>query len=290
MTLQKKATLISSLTAFLLMIIKFIVWIFSGSIAVLSSAIDSLLDMFVSIFNFFAVSNAAKSPDEKFNYWRGKTEALASFIEWIIITLSWFYIFYESIRKIIFSEKVEHLDISVIVMIISVLMTSFLVYFLNYVWKKTNNLVIKADSLHYKTDLFSNIWILIWLVIINYTWFFIIDSIIWILISFYIVFEAFKIIKNWYLLLLDVALEKEEVDEILKIFKIYNKIKSYHFFKTRQSGNTKFVEVHLVFNPEILLVEAHHIWDLVEEKIKNLDKKSDWNILIHLDPYDDSQE
>ncbi len=290
MILQKKATIISSITAFFLAFIKLIIWIISGSVAVLSSAIDSLLDMFVSLFNLFAVSNAEKTPDKKFNYGKWKTEALASFLEWIIISLSGIYIFYESIKKIIFKEEISDLNISLFVMIISVFITFFLVSFLSYVWKKTNNLVIKADSLHYKTDLFTNIWILIWLFIIKFTWFYIIDSIIWIIISFYIIFEAFKIIKEWYLLLLDASLEKEEVDKILEIIKKYKEIKSYHFLKTRKSWKYKFVEVHLVFNPEILLLKAHHIWDLVEDDIKKLDKNFNWEITIHLDPYDDSKK
>jgi cation diffusion facilitator family transporter len=88
MSLQRTATIVSSLTAFVLVIIKLTVGLLSGSIAVLSSAIDSLLDSFVSVFNFIAVKNAEKEADEKFNYGRGKIEALASLIEGIIITLS----------------------------------------------------------------------------------------------------------------------------------------------------------------------------------------------------------
>ena len=79
MNIQKKATIISSFIAFFLAVLKLIVWFFSNSIAILSSAIDSILDMFVSLFNLFAVSSAEKNPDKVFNYWRWKIEALASF-------------------------------------------------------------------------------------------------------------------------------------------------------------------------------------------------------------------
>jgi len=162
MSLQKTATIVSSITAFLLLVIKFFVWIISGSIAVLSSAIDSLLDLFVSLFNYFAVSNAEKEADSKFNYGRGKIEALASLIEWLIITGSGFYIMYVSVIKLINNEQVNYLWTAVVVMLISVIVTGALVYYLEYVAKKTNNLVIKSDALHYKTDLYSNVWILIW--------------------------------------------------------------------------------------------------------------------------------
>ncbi len=288
MSLQKTATIVSSLTAFLLLIIKFIIWLMSWSIAVLSSAIDSLLDLFVSLFNYFAVSRAEKEPDSKYNYWRWKIEALASLFEWLIITGSGFYILYVSIIKFINKETISYLWESVLVMIISVLITWILVYFLEYVAKKTDNLVIKSDALHYKTDLFSNAWILIWLAVIHFTGFYLIDSIIWIIISFYIIFSAFELIQTWYSYLMDQSISKKEVKKIKKIIMWHKRVTSYHFLKTRQMWKTKFVEVHVVFNKKMLLLEAHDIGDIIEEEIPKIDQKCEWNITLHLDPYDDS--
>ena len=287
MSLIKIATIVSTLAALLLMIIKFFVWIVSWSIAVLSSAIDSMLDMFVSLFNYFAVHNSEKNPDKRFNYWRWKIEAIAALFEWLVITLSWFYILYESIFKIINDEKVSYLWVSVIVMLISVVITWFLVLFLDYVAKKTNNLVIKSDSLHYKTDLFSNSGILIGLAFIYFTGINYIDAIIWITIAFYIIYSAYELIKKWFLLLLDVALDKEEVEEIKKIIKKQKLVTSFHELKTRQSWNTKFVEVHLVFNPDIKLIDAHRASDHIEHSIPKIDKDNEWSVLVHMDPYDD---
>lgn len=288
MSLQKTATIVSSITAFSLLIIKFTVWIISWSIAVLSSAIDSLLDLFVSIFNYFAVFNAEKEADKKFNYGRWKIEALASLIEWLIITGSWFYIFYSSINKLLNKEVVGYLGSSILIMVISVIITWFLVYFLEYVAKKTWNLVIKSDALHYKTDLFSNAWILVWLAIIYYTWFFYIDAIIWIVISVYIIYSAWELIEKWYLLLMDVAIDESEVRQIKDIIKSQGLVTGYHYLKTRQVGNIKYVEFHLVFNKKMLLIDAHKIGDDIEEKIPKINTSHERKILIHLDPYDDS--
>jgi cation diffusion facilitator family transporter len=130
MSITKIATIVSSLTAFLLLIIKLIIWLISWSISVLSSAIDSLLDLFVSIFNYVAIKNSEKPQDKTFNYWRWKIEALASLFEWIIITISWFYILYQSILKLINKETISFLWISIIVMIISFFITLLLVLFL----------------------------------------------------------------------------------------------------------------------------------------------------------------
>ena len=289
MSLQKTATVVSSITAFSLLIIKFIVWLMSGSIAVLSSAIDSLLDLFVSLFNYFAVHNAEKDADNQFNYGKGKIEALASFIEWLIITGSWFYILYASIIKLINNEQVSYLWITVVVMLISVVFTGALVYFLEYVAKKTNNLVIKSDALHYKTDLYSNAWILIWLAVIYFTWFFYIDAIIWMIVAVYIIYSAWELIHKWYMLLLDAAIDESEVEQIKEIIRWQNLVTNFHELRTRQVWNVKYVEVHLVFNPWILLVDAHRVGDHVEYQIPKIDPKHEWKVMVHLDPYDDSE-
>lgn len=290
MSLQKTATMVSTWVAFILLTIKFIIWIMSWSIAVLSSAIDSLLDMFVSLFNYIAVANAEKNPDKKFNYGRWKIEALASLFEWIIIIASGIYIFYESIIKIITKEEISYIWPTFIVMVISVFFTWSLVYFLWKVAKKTNNLVIKSDALHYKTDLYTNAWILLALFIIHFTWFFIVDSIIWITISLFIIYSAYPLVKKWFLLLLDVSLNKQEVEKIKTILKNEKSINGYHELKTRKSWNIKFVDFHLVFSPEMKLIDAHKISDSLEEKIKQIDDKYKWKILVHMDPYDDSYE
>ncbi|QFR39420.1 cation transporter [Candidatus Gracilibacteria bacterium 28_42_T64] len=290
MSLQKKATLISSVVAFLLLVMKFAIGILSGSIAVLSSAIDSLLDLFVSLFNYFAVSSSEKKEDGIFNYGRGKIEALAALFEGLIITFSGFFIFYTAVLKLIGNEKVEYLSYSIGVMIISVIITGFLVYFLEKVAKQTENIVIHADSLHYKTDLYSNLVILLGLVIIHFSGFYIIDAILGIIISLYIIYSAFDLIKKGYGLLLDISLDKEEIDQIIKIIDKQALITSYHELKTRQSGHRKFVEIHLVFTPEIKLIDAHRISDHVEYAIPKINKNFTRNVMIHLDPYCDSRE
>ena len=289
LTLERKATIVSSTVATILILIKLTIGILSGSVSVLASAIDSVLDLIVSAFNLFAITKAEEPADEEFNYGRGKIEALAAVIEGTVITVSGLYIFYESIRKAIKKETVELLGVSIWVMVASLVLTIGLVIFLNMVAKKTNNLVIRSDALHYKTDIYSNGAILLALVLIKITGIQIIDSIFGVAIAIYIIYSAYSIIKEGVLMLLDVALDKELVEKIQDIIISENGVTDYHFLKTRRSGKTNFVDVHVVMTPDISLVEAHNISDSIEEKIKELDKESDWSITIHLDPYDDSK-
>ena len=288
MTLQKKATIVSSFTATILIIVKLAIGIMSGSVAVLASAIDSVLDLIVSAFNYFAISKSEQPADEKFNYGKGKIEALAAVIEGTVITVSGIYIFYEAIRKAFYQKEIEYLSASIIVMLISLALTIALVIFLNYVAKKTGSMVVKSDALHYKTDVLSNGAILVSLVLIQVTNFGLIDSIMGVVISIYIIYSAYEIIKDGVYILLDASLDEEIVEKIKNIILEEKEISDFHYLKTRKSGHTNFVDVHLVFSPGISLIKAHHAGDRIEEKIKDLIDDEDWVINAHLDPYDDS--
>jgi cation diffusion facilitator family transporter len=287
MTLQKKATVVSSAVAGLLTLIKLVIGIASGSVAVLASAVDSVLDMFVSIFNYFAISNAEKPADKHFNYGRGKIEALASVIEGTIITMSGLFLLYQAVQKAISGEVSKYVDTSIIVMIISLIITVSLVIFLNKVAKKTHSMVIKADALHYKTDVYSNAAVLISLVLVNFTGIELIDVFVGGGIALYIIYSAYELIHDGILVLLDRAVDEDIVKNIKNIISSSEKVNTYHLLKTREAGSQTFVEVHLVFDCIITLMDAHRVSDKIEEKIKKLDTNRDWIINIHMDPYDD---
>jgi len=292
MRLEKKATVVSTSVAALLVVIKMSVGILSGSIAVLASAIDSLLDLTVSLFNFFALSNAEKNPDENFNFGRNKIEPLAAVIEGSVISFSALFILYESLLKITHPREMEFMAESIWVMLISLVITIALVIFLNFVAKKTNNMVIKADALHYKTDIFSNAAVLVALALISLTGENLVDPILGIGIAIFMIYSSIPIIKEGVLMLLDAALPEEENEKIKNILKesiAINETTDYHFLQTRESGSHIYISVHVVFNVSISLYDAHLISDKLELKIKELFEDKKTHIIIHLDPYDDSE-
>ena len=289
MRLEKKATVVSTSVATLLVFIKLTVGILSGSVAILASAIDSLLDMTVSIFNYFALHIAEKDPDEKFHFGRSKLEPLAAVIEGTIISMSAIFIMYDAITKIARKSEMTMVQESIGVMIISIVVTAFLVLFLRHVAKKTGNMVIEADALHYQTDLLSNAAILVALGLVSFTGKTIIDPIVGIGIALYMLYSAYPIIKRGILMLLDVAIPKEDIEEIERMIQSFPEVNGYHYLKTRESGSHVFVSVHVVFTPEMTLLEAHRIADAIEKEIREYfhAKEKKAHILIHMDPYDD---
>jgi cation diffusion facilitator family transporter len=287
MSPQKRATVVSTATAALLTFMKLIIGIASGSVAVLASAIDSTLDMAVSLFNFFAIKKAEERPDERFQYGKGKIQAIAGVIEGTIITLSGLYIIYEAIKKFFRGDATTYIGISVLVMLFSLGVTYALVRYLLRIAEQTDNIVIKSDALHYKTDLLSNGAVLLALGLVWMTGWDWLDALFGFGIGIYIIYSAYEIIHEGTMILLDQALPGEMVASIGEIISSYPKVNGYHWLRTRTDSSANFVEFHLVLEPEMTLEIAHHIAEEIEERIIQLDPIKGWAITPHFDPHDD---
>ena len=284
----KKATLIASLCAFFLALIKFAVGLASSSVAVLSSALDSLMDFVVSILNFFAIKKAAKEGDKSYNFGYDKLEALMGLFEALFIGAMAVFIFYEGASKLYKNEGVADLAASLAVMVFAMFASLALTLFLSNVAKRTKSLIVEADSLHYRTDFLTNFATFLALGLIYFTGWSFVDGLFGVVISFYIVFSAVKIAKKSVEMLMDKALDEKIVARIEQLIGENAQIISFHELKTRVSPATSYISVHLVFGEHISLVQAHAISDELEAKIKAEFRDENFSIQIHLDPYDDS--
>jgi len=284
---QRRATMVSTGVAAMLTVVKLVVGVMSGSVAVLASAIDSVLDMGVSIFNFFSIKKAEERPDEMFPYGKGKVQAIAGVIEGTVITISGIYIIYEAISKMIVGKETEYIGISVVVMLFSLFTTWFLVKYLLNIAESTDNIVIKADALHYKTDLLSNGAVLAALGVVYLSGWQWVDALFGLGIGIYIIYSAYEIIEESVMILLDRSLDSDIVAKIGEILASASKVNGYHWLKTRTDGTRNFVEFHMVLTPDMTLEEAHHIAEEIEYEIASLEPNKGWVITPHFDPYDD---
>ncbi|CAD7286527.1 cation diffusion facilitator family transporter [Campylobacter suis] len=282
-----KPIVIAAITAFCLAVVKFIAGVFSGSILLLSSAIDSLLDLLVSALNFIAFKKSKQKPNEKFNFGFAKLEALAALFEGLLIVGVAGFIFYESVMKFGAENNEIDTDLSLYVMIFSLAVTGALSYYLSQNAKRTQSLILQADALHYKSDFYTNLAVIAALIVIKFTGFMIIDAIFGVLISGYIANQAISLMKNSVFALLDEALESEKIIQIKDMINAKSEISSFHSLMSRKSGQTCYLSVHLVFNAQILLIDAHSISNEIEDEIRRKFSEFAWEITIHLDPYDD---
>jgi len=289
-SLPRKAALTASLTALLLVGVKLSVGLLTGSVVVLASAVDSALDFLVSTFNLYAARTVERPSDERYNYGRGKVEGMAAFLEGLFIMASALFILLEAILKIIRPVPIpeEDLFIAMGAMGFSLMVTAALVTYLRSMSRRSQSLILRADTAHYRTDLLTNAGILAALALIRATGWGWLDPAIAIGISVFVARAALPLIRQGANMLMDRALDEGVVEKIRAIALTHSgRVTGCHEIKTRRSGETNFVEFHLVFDEEIRLREAHRISDEIEMRIRGLEKAR-WIINIHLDPVDDS--
>lgn len=285
----RRAPIVAATFALVLVIGKLTMGLYTGAMVLIASAVDSGLDLLVSLFNYYAIRIAEKPGDDRFNYGRGKLKAIASTLEGILIALSSVLIIAGAIRELIEGGDVHRPGVATLVIAASALLTAILVIYLNRVARDTNDMVIRADALHYKMDLYTNVGILIALGLITFANLPMLDPIISLMIAVYIAKEAWGLIHEGVMMLMDRALPAELVGKIEDILRANKHINDWHLLKTRRSADIIFVDVHLVFDRSISLVAAHAASEEIEARITTLADEA-WVINCHLDPIDDSHK
>lgn len=265
-----------------LLILKLYAWFATGSMGVLAALVDSLLDLCASLVNMVAVRYAMVPPDDDHRFGHGKAEALAGLGQATFIASSALFLIIYTVERIVHPEIIESVEVGTSIIVISIVMTGILVLFQRYVVKVSGSVAIKADSLHYTSDLITNAGILLGLALYVAGWLYA-DPVIALLIGAYILKCAIEIGYESVQLLLDRELSEEDLKTIVDIANKPKEVIEIHDLRTRQSGRTKFIQFHLVLNGELALNEAHRISDRVENELNQAFPGAD--ILIHQDPH-----
>lgn len=283
---KSKIPLISIAFATTLTLSKLFVALYSGSLAVLSSALDSLLDILSSMVNYFALKTAEAPPDKNHPFGHGKFEALAAFIQSFIIFVTGLFLLWKSVDNFISGKHLKDVDASVYIMVFSVFMTVILSVILRYYAKKHNSNVILTDAMHYEIDLITNSGVLLSLFVVKFFNFHSIDYIVSFAISLYIMVSSFKLGYNVSKELLDSEIKASELEVIKDVLKKHDElIIDYHRIRTRKAGKTIFVDMHITICRESTLESAHRIAMGIEKELK--ESIPDIDVIIHIDPCDE---
>lgn len=281
---ERKAIRFATFGAGILAVIKLSFWIFTGSMVLIASAVDSLLDLMVSLFNLLALREAKKPADKEHNYGHGKIEAIAGMLEGLIVAASGVFIIISSIKKLSFGTEINSLELGIGAMLISLFITGLIVFYLSKTAKTTKNLIVRSDLMHYKMDFLTNIGVILALVLVKFTGMTLIDPLIAIGIAIYILFGCWELLREGFDLLMDKSLGKDE--EIWKLILSHDEVASFHKLKTHQSGGRAFISFHMVFkNPDISLKAAHEISYAVEAALKKRFRRA--SVIVRLDPFED---
>jgi ferrous-iron efflux pump FieF len=279
--LLRLATYASISVALILIIAKLVAWGLSDSVSLLATLIDSVLDALASLINLVAVRHALTPADKEHRFGHGKAEALAGLSQSMFIAGSAGFLLLEAGRRLISPIAVEAVGISMLVMVFSIVATLLLLGFQRHVIRKTNSTAIRADALHYRTDLLVNASVILalWLSVKGWAGF---DALFACAIAIYILYSAWEIITVSYDHLMDRELPDPQREEIEKLVLQHKSARGLHDLRSRHSGTMTFIQLHLELDDDLSLLEAHKISDEVELSLLEAFPGSE--IIIHIDP------
>jgi len=283
--LLKLASVASVITAGFLIVAKLIAWYMTGSISLLASLVDSVMDSIASLINLFAIRYSLQPADEQHRFGHGKAEPLAGLAQAAFIAGSAVFLIFHAIDRLRYGHAIEQIGIGIGVMILAIFLTLVLLAIQRYVIRKTDSTAIRADSLHYLTDLLTNMSILLALYLSTLGWEWA-DPVFAIGVAIYIFYSAFQIGHEAFQQLMDRELPDEILEQIQATAMSHPEVTGTHETRTRQSGQTRFVQLHLELNENMSLKRAHEIADQVEAEIMAFLPGAE--VIIHQDPADDS--
>jgi ferrous-iron efflux pump FieF len=254
------------------------------SIAVTASAVDSLMDVFASSANALAIYLANAEPDEGHPFGHAKIEALATAAQGLLIGGSGVYLLIEGVHRVLTPEPLRLATVTVGAMVVSTLVTTALVVYLGRIGNRTRSSAIKADAIHYRTDIGANVAVLVGIVITYATGIPRIDGALSLLVAGYVLLSALGLLRIGVHGLLDESASAERIaalERTLHAMRMRGEIEGHHGLRTRMAGPTMFVEVHVELPGEMKLRDAHIVSDRVRDMLLEVDQ--DAQILIHID-------
>ena len=280
--LRRLATYASVAIAAVLIAAKFAAWLETGSVALLSSLVDSLLDIVASLVNLFAVRHAMSPADREHRFGHGKAEPLAVLGQSAFIIGSAMLLLAEAVRRLIWPVPVENPPAGIAVMVLSIVVTIALVLYQRHVVRRTGSIAITADELHYRGDLVVNVSVIIALVLAPILGLPILDPLFGAGIGIWILYSAARLVRLSLVQLMDRELPDDERERIREIAQSHPDVVAAHDLRTRIAGPTAFIQIHIEMDGTLSLLRAHEISDEVEAQLRAAYPHAE--VMIHQDP------
>ncbi|NMC75256.1 MAG: cation transporter [Geobacteraceae bacterium] len=281
--LKMRAARISVISNSLLVGAKLAVGITMGSVAVLSEAMHSGLDLMASSIAFYAVGKAGKPADERHPYGHGKWENVSGVVEALLILVAAVYIIYEAVLRLLHGSEIEHLGIGTAVMALSAGVNWFVSRYLFQVARETDSVALEADAWHLRADVYTSAGVLAGLVLIAFTKLTILDSVAAIAVAVLIIKSSVELTRSAAADLFDTRLPHEDEEIIRKILSVYTEgCIDFHRLRSRKSGSMRFIDLHLVVPRQWSIEEAHQVSDRIEQEIRG--SLANTQVIIHVDP------
>ncbi len=277
---KRRAAALSIGSNTFLVLIKLVVGVLTGSVAVISEAVHSAMDLLAALIAFVAVSLSDRPPDQDHPHGHGKIENLSGAVEALLIFGAVVFIAYEAIDKLIHGNAVRQIYLGAIVMGISALVNTVVSWHLQRVGSQTDSEALLADAAHLRTDVYTSVGVFVGLLLVHFTGLNWLDPGVALLVALLIIREAWHITRRSVGVLLDESIPEEERNLVMETITRHGA--TFHSLRSRKSGATRTIDLHLDVSPKAPVEQVHELCDRIEEDIQR--DLPGTQVLIHPEP------
>ncbi len=280
---KQREELIAVLVSLGLALLKGGAAIATGTLSLLASALDSLMDFLVSSVNLFALVVSHKEADADHPFGHEKAEALGGLFQSVILILTSGFLIYSSIQRFHHPFVLDHLDLGMAVIVFSILMSFWISFRLKKTARQTGSMVLKSDAIHYSVDLYSYVAILLAFILIKFTGWKAWDPLMTLPIALYIGVQGLGVGREAVDELMDRETSPEirhKVHEIISLHKPL--VLGMHNFKSRRAAGKRFIQFHLEMKKHLSFEHVHEITEKIAKEIRT--EMGNVHVIIHPDP------
>ena len=276
---------LSVLSNTLLILLKLVAGILTGSVSIIAEAIHSGIDLLAALIAFVSLRIAGRPADREHPFGHGKVENVSGTIEAVLIFVAAIFIIYQAINRIITGASVEYLGIGIAVMAISVVVNIIVSRHLLRIARDADSIALEADARHLTADVYTSLGVMVGLVVVQVTGLNILDPIIAIGVSIFIMRAAYNLTRRAFPSLIDVKLPEEEEALIVSTMSEHmGALVGFHELRTRKAGSERHIELHMMMARDASIERAHSLCDHLEEDI--MSRLPHTHVTIHVEPCD----
>lgn len=280
--LVRLTALLAICVAVIMVAMKGFAWFVTGSVALLGAFLDAIMDLSLSVMNFFVIRHAQTPADCEHRFGHGKAEALAALAQASFLSLLAAYLIYESALALSDPEPIDESLVGIGIILVSIVLTLGLVFVQKRVAKATQSVAIEADSAHYEADLYMNLAIIVTLVLSGQFGLPHIDPLLGLVVAGLMANSARQVFISAGNQLMDRELDETQRAEIKHIILSHPLVRGLHDLRTRRAGTNIFIQCHIELDGDISLNQAHRISDSVEAQVMAAFPTAE--VMIHQDP------
>jgi cation diffusion facilitator family transporter len=267
-----------------LITLKVVAGALTGSIAIITEAVHSSIDLLASIVAYLSLRKADEPADAKHQYGHAKAENLAAAIEGMLILVGAGVIVFEASRRLVDSSPIENIGIGIVVIAVSAAVNLVVSSYLYRQARAHDSPALEGDAAHLRADAATSLAVLLGLVLIEVTGIEQLDSIVALMVASAIVYTGIRILSRSSRVLMDEALPQEELDIVRKLIADYPgpEVEGFHKLRGRRAGSARYIDLHLQFTPGTSLERAHDVAHELQSEVRTRIPAAD--LLVHIEP------